>query len=235
MKLKRILLLLVFIISFNSCKDIIFNNPLDPNASKGVMKTVKIITTPFSGDGDICYDGEKLWKISPFGKLVAIDLESGTKIREITGYGGYGIIYNKDNLYLASGYDYLTVLNALSGDLEQNLLTSNIYFKFLTVRTDKIIGFDTKSSYFIELNLENYTTKELFLLSGFNIGGIAMYGDDIIITERDSNSVYVFNMSGKVKDVYSAPFTNVCGVAVDNSYNIYLSALDGKVYKVILP
>jgi outer membrane protein assembly factor BamB len=226
---------LAFIISFSSCKDIIFNNPLDPNASKGVMKTIKIITTDYIGAGDICYDGEKIWKISPSGKLIAFDTESGTKIRELTSSGGLGIDYYKDKLYTCSGDDYLSLINVLSGDLEQNLLTSNIYYKFIIINDNKIIGFDTKSSYFIELNLDSFEKKQLFKLTGFNMGGISMFGSDIIITEKDSNSVYIFDTNGKVKGVYSVPSSGVEGVAVDNGFNIYLSFSDGKIYKVILP
>ena len=195
MKLKKIIYLLVFIIFFSSCKDIIFNNPLDPNASKGVLKTVKIITTNVTGDGDLCYDGEKLWKISPFGRLVALDIDSGAKIREFSGFGGDGADYYNEKIYISSGYDYLTLVNVLSGDLEQNLLTSNTYFKFIAFKDGKIIGFDTKSSYFIEFNLETYEKKKLFRLTGFNIGGISVYGDDLIITEKDSDSVYLFEQT----------------------------------------
>jgi len=234
-RLKRIIYLLAFIISFSSCKDIVFNNPLDPNASKGVMKTVKIITTGYTGEGDICFDGEKIWKIFPSGRLIAFDMESGTKIRELASSGGFGIDYYQDKLYVSSDNDYLPLINVLSGDLEQNLLTSNIYYKFITINDNNIIGFDTKSSYFIELNLETFEKKQLFKLTGFNIGGISMFGNDIIITEKDSNSVYIFDTEGKVRGVYSAPSNNVVGVAVDNGFNIYLSFSDGKIYKVILP
>ncbi len=235
MKLKKIILLSVFIISFNSCKDIIFNNPLDPNASKGVMKTVKIFSTAFKGEGDICFDGEKLWKISPYGRLIAFDIESGAKIRELSVEGGYGISYYNDKIFIGLSYDYLILINSLSGELEQNLLTPNIYFKFITVRQNKIIGFDTKSSYFIEFDLVSYKKRELFNLSGFNIGGISMYGEDIIITEKDTDSVYLFDEQGGVKAVYSAPTNNITGVAVDNNLYIYLASADGKIYKVILP
>ena len=48
------------LIILNCCKDIAFNNPLDPNASKEVLKVIRIIETSLMGRGDISYDGGKL-------------------------------------------------------------------------------------------------------------------------------------------------------------------------------
>ena len=84
----------VFIILFNtlaflllnSCKDIVFNNPLDPDASAEAVQIIKVITTSLSGKGDICFDGEKFWKIENYGSLNAFDMESGTIIRTFTSY-----------------------------------------------------------------------------------------------------------------------------------------------------
>ena len=52
MKSGKIILISVFIILFNACKDVIFNNPLDPGASKAQFQVIKVISTPVYGPGD---------------------------------------------------------------------------------------------------------------------------------------------------------------------------------------
>ena len=53
MKLRTIAYILVCIFLFNSCRDVIFNNPLDPDASRELLKIIKTLSTNLGGEGDI--------------------------------------------------------------------------------------------------------------------------------------------------------------------------------------
>ena len=235
MKSVRMAFLLAFIILFSSCKDIIFNNPLDPEASKGEVIVLKVLNTNFPGEGELAFDGEKLWKIYGSGRLVAFDRETGGKIRELFIPSSKGLVFLDDYLYLSSSENYLTIVNPLSGDFISNLLTGEKYFEFITKTGDKIIGYDKKSSRFFLFDPESGESEELFKLTGFNIGGVSIYQGFLIITEKNSASIYLFNTNGKVEKVYSSPISDISGISVDENSYIYLASSDGKIYKITLP
>ena len=235
MKYIKIVFLLAFTILFNDCKDIIFNNPLDPNAAKGVVVTIKILDTEIMGIGELSFDGEKLWKCSNSGNLIAFDLESGERIREISSLFAEGITFLDDYLYIATERNYLTLINSLSGDIVQNISTGELYFKFIVSYGNKIIGYDTKSASFFTFDPNTGESEKLFSLTGFNIGGIDIYKNNLILTEINSSSIYIFDLNGEVKSVYSSPATEISGIAVDQTYYVYISSSDGKVYKVSIP
>jgi len=234
-RLIRILLVLAFIFASNFCKDIVFNNPLDPDFSKEDLKIIKEIRTSLSGAGDICYDGEKLWKVDKYGRVTAIDILSGLSIREITGYSGTGIAYLNGSIFISSGDNYLVSLDALSGEFEENILTKEIYFSYIASMNGFLVGFDSRSSEFLEFDPETGNVRVLFKLSGFTIGGISEFNNLILVTEKITNSVYLFDTRGNISDIYNSPIGNIEGITVDENLYIYLFSLNGEIYKVSIP
>ncbi len=235
MKYIKIVFLSVFIIIFSNCKDIIFNNPLDPNGEKGVLIIIKILNTNSMGEGDLAFDGEKIWRTAENGRLIAFDRETGERIREIPSAYASGIAFSGNYLYLASETNYLTMINPLSGDIVQNFLTGELYFKFIANSESRIIGYDTKSSYFFTFEPETGEFEKLFRLTGFSMGGISLYKGNIILTEKNSSSIFLFDLSGNVLSVYSAPANEISGITVDENFYVYILSSDGKIYKVSLP
>ncbi len=233
----------VSIIAFNllillgSCKDIAFNNPLDPNASKEVLQIIRITETPLSGQGDLTFDGEKFWKISPFGGLSAIDRESGTIIRSFSTEPGTGITFYQDELYICKGEgeNILYVTDPLSGDTLNQISTSGIYPGFLTASNDRLIVYDVRSSGIFEYDPETGNAPRLFEIPGMNVGGIEIYKGGLLISDMNTDTIYHFSLNGAVRDVFSAPAAGIGGLTVDNNDYIYLFMMDGKIYKVSLP
>jgi outer membrane protein assembly factor BamB len=229
-----------FIILFNlfySCKDIVFNNPLDPNASKAVLDVIRVLETDLSGPGDIGFDGEKFWKINSFGNLTAFDRESGIVIRTFSSEPGTGIAFLRDKIYLCNGIgeNVLVSVDPLSGDVINRASTREIQPAFLTAANNRLVVFDLRSSGIFEYDPETGTSSRLFEVSGLNIGGIATYKGGLLITDMNTDSLYRFTFGGDVTDVFTSPASGLGGVAVDTSSYVYLLMLDGKVYKVSLP
>jgi hypothetical protein len=220
-----------------SCKDIAFNNPLDPNASKEVVQIIRVLETPLSGKGDLAFDGEKFWKISVYGDLTAIDRESGAIIRTYSAEPGTGIVFFRDELYLCGGEggNIIYVVDPLSGDILDRISTTGIFPGYLAVYNNQLIIYDVRSAGIFEYDRETGAAVRLFEISGMNIGGIEMYKGGLLISDMNTDTIYRFSLTGAVMDVFSSPAAGISGLTVDNADYIYLFTLDGKIYKVSLP
>jgi outer membrane protein assembly factor BamB len=236
----------VFIIVFSGliglqgCKDIIFNNPLDPDASKDVVQVIRVIETSLSGLGDIAFDGEKFWKIDRSGILTAFDRETGIVIRSFSVEPGSGVGFFNDLIYFCSGYggqeeNILYTVDPLSGDILNRLPTRELYPRVLTAVDNGLVLFDVRSSGIFAYDPETGDSFRLFEVSGINIGGIAAYKGGLLITDMNTDSIYRFSLSGEVLTVFSSPASGIGGIAADYSDYVYIFMLDGKVYKVSLP
>ncbi len=235
MKLKTIVFILGFIILSESCKDVLFNNPLDPDASIETLQIVKIVTTSLSGEGDIAYDGEKFWKINNFGILSAFDIESGVVIRTVSTVPGTGLATLQNKLYICGGSNIISSYDPLSGDLIDQISTGNLYPGFLSPMEDHLLLYDLRSFGFYEYDPVTGSSTPLFQLSGVNIGGIEYYQGSILFTDLNANSIYHYSLDGDMLNVYLSPATGTNAITVDGSYYLYLFTLDGQIYKVSLP
>lgn len=242
MKLAKTASIWVFITLFSlllsvSCKDILFNNPLDPNASKEAVKVIRVIETAVGGTGDIAFDGEKFWKASPSAELIAFDRESGLVIRSFYATPATGAAFFQDKIYLGNGQqeNILYVLDPLSGDILDRISTSDLYPGFLTTVGGQLVIYDMRSSGLFQYDPETGDSFRLFELSGLKIGGIAAYKEGLLISDRNTDVIYRVALGGTVNEVYTSPSSGIGGIAVDNDFYVYLFMLDGKIYKVSLP
>ncbi|MCP5102451.1 MAG: hypothetical protein GY950_03680 [bacterium] len=231
------IILFSFLAVLTGCRDVIFNNPLDPDASKETLKIIRVIETPVSGEGDIAFDGEKFWKIDMYGNLTAIDREAGTVIRSYTTPAGSGVTFFRDRLYLCSseGENILIILDPLSGDVLNRVAVTGIYPGFLAVSGDSLVIYDSRSAGIFRYDPDTGDAQRLFEAAGVAVGGIEMYKGGLLISDKNTNFIYRFSLSGQVIDVFSSTASGIGGLTVDNSDYIYLFTIDGKIYKVSLP
>ena len=230
-----ILFNILVIILLGSCKDIIFNNPLDPQATPEAVQIIKVISTSLSGKGDICYDGEKFWKIESYGSLNAFDMESGTIIRTYPVDAGTGVIFFENKLYTCKGDNIIISLDPLSGEILNRISTTDLYPGYLTTDFSSLIIYDLRSSSFFNYDLKTGTSNRLFQVSGLAIGGIEIYGEGVLVTDMNSDSIYYFALNGTIINVFRSPASGIGGITVDGRDYVYLFTLDGKIYKISLP
>jgi len=234
-KLKTIVLILVFITIFNSCKDISFNNPLDPNASNESAKLIKIIKTSVSGNGDIDYDDGQIWKATNSGYYYLLDIESGMIIRTIIGKLSSGISTNKGKIYVCTGENNIPVYDSLSGELLKQILTTKIYPKYCAFLNDKLIVFDYRSHSIFNLDIETGEAIRLFEVSGIVVSGLCTYKGGVLIIDNMTDSIYFYSMNGEVSKVFHSPAKNVTGITKNDNNIIFISDINGQIYKVSLP
>jgi hypothetical protein len=228
----------IFILTFfYACKDIAFNNPLDPDASKPVLNIIRVIETPLSGEGDLTFDGEKFWKIDNLGNLTAIDRESGAVIRSFFTEAGTGVTFFRDGLYVCNGKgeNILYSIEPLSGDILNRISTTGILPGFLTVFEDRLLIYDVRSEGIFQYDLETGNTVRLFDMSGIAVGGIEFYKGGLLVSDMNTDFIYRYSLNGDVIDAFTTSATGIGGLTVDTSDYIYLFTLEGKIYKVSLP
>ncbi len=242
MKSAKITSLWVFIILSNltflqSCKDIAFNNPLDPDASKEVLKIIRVFQTTATGRGDIAFDGEKFWKINTLGTLTAIDKESGSQVRSFSTTPGTGVCFFDNSIYTCgeNGDNMLTLLDPLSGNLLNRIPTSNLYPGFLAAANGELILYDGRSSGIFQYDPQTGSSFRLFEVPGINIGGIDLYNNNLLMVDKNTDTLYLFSMTGEITGVFASPASGMEGVAVDHNNYVYLIMTDGQIYHVSLP
>lgn len=227
--------LLVSIIVSDCCKDVIFNNPLDPDASIETLKIVKIIPTGLYGEGDLAYDGEKFWKSNGYGTLYAFDIESGVTIRTLSIKPATGLGFFQDKLYVCNGENVIYSYDPLSGDLIDQISTADLYPAYLSTLADGLLLYDIRSNGFYNYNPETGISTSLFQVTGVGIGGIGFFQDGLLFTDTNTNSIYQYTFDGDLLDVFLSPANETSGITVDGAGYIYLLTLDGQLYKVSLP
>ncbi|MCK4761035.1 MAG: hypothetical protein KAW12_02475 [Candidatus Aminicenantes bacterium] len=225
------------LLALNCCKDIVFNNPLDPDASVETVKIIKVTSTTLSGKGDICCDGEKFWKTSQYGSLDAFDMESGIIIRSVPAEGGSGVTIFEDSLYLCGGENIIYSLDPLSGEILNRISTADLYPGFLTAGDNPglLIAYDLRSSGFFEYDPQSGAAALLFQVPGLDIGGIEIYKGGLLVTDLNSESIYYFAKTGSIINVFRSPAGAAAGITVDHRDYVYLLTLDGKLYTITLP
>lgn len=233
--MKRAIFILAFALAFSGCRDVIFDNPFDPNASRIEVKILKIMDTRLSGNGDLCFDGEKLWFASEGGTLYAVDPDSGIITRELyVGGTPSGITFFEGRLYVGILECSILVLDPLSGDILVEFPMGEKIPAFLTNFGEKLIVYDTRSSSVFEFDPDTGVFSFMFKITGFQVSGIEEWLGNIVIVERANLSIYIFRPSGEIEKTYASPTNFPGGIARDNLDNFYLFSTDGKLYKLSL-
>ncbi len=235
MKFQKIILLWACIILFNNCKDVVFNNPLDPDASTDSLRVLKVIGTNITGSGDLTFDGEKLWRVTESGRLYALDMETGLVIRSLLSEGTSGVAFLQNIIYLCGNSNQIWTVEPLSGDPLTQISTVELVPLYLAALDDGLLVFDSRTNGFFRYDPELGERDYLFKVSGMAAGGIAVFKGGILATETSTDSVYHFSLAGDLIAAYRSPASGVGGITVDYRDNIYLFTTDGSIYKVSLP
>jgi hypothetical protein len=222
---------------FNACGDVVYNNPLDPDASRDELRLLRSVPAPVGGGGDMAHDGEKIWKADPAGSLTAIEPLSGTALRTLSPGACSGVAWYQAQLWLCQGQsNLLRIYDPLSGSLVKTVSTGAYFFRYVTVHGSRLIGWDERSGHLVRFDPESGQGEVLFRPGGLVPGGLAVHEDWLLLAEVNSQSVFLFDWSGQVLAVYRSPVQGLSGICVDpRSGTIYLCTLHGTLCQVALP
>ncbi len=227
---------MAFLILFSGCKDVIFDNPFDPEVSKLQVKVLKVVNTEIRGNGDLCFDGEKLWFSSSDGSLYAVEPESGVVLREVP-IGGMptGITFFQGLLYVSFGDEGdLVTVDPLSETIINEMPIGERLPYLITNDGSLLIIYDRRTEALYTFDTETGQFQFLFKITGFNPSGMEYVNGNLVIVERNNLSIYVFSLNGDILKNYNSPTSYPGGIAYDPSGYFYLLSTDGKIYKILL-
>ncbi len=224
---------LALIIIFNqACRNVIFDNPLDPNASRPELLVVKVVDTQIRGKGGMCWDGEKLWKVGE-GGIFALEPESGQVLKSFPlGDGAVGVAFFNQNLYVAYQDGQIEVVDPVSGTELDRFSLGEVRPSYIASSKEKLFVFDELSKSLIVLTLPG-GMQPLFSLSGFECGGLEEMDGKIAFVEAASLVLYLFEEDGRIQSSYDIPPVEPSGLAWDGAF-LYLFSIDGRLYRLSL-
>ena len=133
-------------------------------------------------------------------------------------------------------HDYLLLsIDPLSGDVIDRISTVGIYPGYIAAVDDRLLVYDLRSFSFLDYDPASGESIPLFQVTGIEMGGMTVHQGNILFTDTNSNSVYVYSFEGEMLNFYRSPASSTTGIAVDDAQNIYLFTLDGQLYKVSIP
>ncbi len=231
----RILPLFVCLLTF-SCRDVIFNNPLDPNASRPEVFVIKTMEVEVKGEGGLAFDGEKLWKGIESGQTYALETEAGQILKSFSLPPGLkGLAFYEGKFYISYPQERtIRVVDALSGVVIDRIIMKTASPGYLAVFEGKIVFFDESTGSFMEYDFGEKEVRKLFSAQGFEVAGVDCYQGKIMVAERASLVLYLFETDGRIFASYSLPTASPSGITVDESDFIYIFSKDGKIYKASL-
>ena len=234
--MKKAIFIFVLLTVFSGCRDVIFDNPFDPNVSRVEVKIIKIIDTTLSGNGGLCFDGEKIWLASENGIIYALDIDSGVILREIhVGGTPTGITFFKGLLYISLGQEgTILLVDPLSGDILNEIPLGDRLPYLLTNDGVLLILYDAKSQSIYSFDEQTGNLGFMFKITGFQPSGLEIWNGNLVLVERKNLSIYVFSTAGDILKNYSSPTNYPGGITRDNQNNFYLFSTDGKIYKISL-
>ncbi len=216
-----------------ACRNVIFDNPLDPNASRPELLVVKVVDTEIRGKGGMCWDGEKLWKVAE-GSLFALEPESGSVLKSFPlGNGAVGVAFLNQSLYVAYQDGHIDVVDPVSGTVLDRFSLGEVRPSYIASSQDRLFVFDELSKGLIALTLPG-GMQPLFSLSGFECGGLEGMDGKLAFVEAASLVLYLFEENGRVHSSYDIPPAEPSGLAWDGAF-LYLFSVDGRLYRLSLP
>ncbi len=215
----------------------VFNNPLDPDASKEELYLLHTVATSTGEEGDIEHDGEKIWKAGIDGSLSAIEPISGTIIRTLTVTPASGVAWFDRLLYVSSPQsNLLRSYDPLSGALIKTHSTGAYQLKLVTSMGNHLAAWDERSGHIVLFNPENGHIESLFNPGGVVPSGLTFYQGTLLLAEISSQSVYRFDLSGYIIGVYRSPLPGLRGICSEvDGQAIYLFTFNGTLARVSLP
>ncbi len=234
MKIKTLILIVLFLLQFLGCSERVFDNPFDPFVSKGEFFIVNYITLPSSDIRDIAWDGSTLLAVSTGGIIYSINRVNGSVIRTISSPlpEPSGLVYDGTGVWISSpSQSEILKINIVSGEIIKRTGIQRLQISSLSWDGENLLGYDQITKKIYKINKETGEVISSLKTPGFNTGGMVFVNDSLWISDPLSALIYRINMEGKIISTYSSPGQSPMGLTFDGTY-LWNSDSSGRAFQL---
>lgn len=220
---------------FSSCKDRFFNNPLDPDKEERDYEIVA--TIPISGLTvvDLTFSGDSMWVVDSLGRIISLNHNSGSTIRELdysTNAGIVGICYDGSNLWLNKEYvPEMVQINIINGEILRILNLTEGRYGVMDYHESTIYLAEKLSNSVLKIDSETGEILASINNPSFSMNGLCFDGQHLWILDAANLKIYRLQPDGSVENVYQTPDKNPTGLTFSQGF-IWLGDKSGKIYKL---
>ena len=235
MKKKYIWILISLFSIFYSCKDRIFNNPFDPNPEVPGYEIISITPIGSITPVDMTFVGDSIWVVDLFSKLLSLNYNSGSIIRELDFTSTdkvNGICYNGSDLWLnIEGKRRIVKVNIINGQIIKILNLVEGHFGVMDFFNATIYISDELSNSILQIDEETGEVLNTIKNPSFYCNGICFDGENLWVLDAPAMRIYKINTNGDILNVYQSPEKNPIGLCYSEGI-IWCGDRSGKIFKL---
>lgn len=219
-----------------ACNDRLFDNPYDPNAEERAYEIVSTMQAGGIAPLDLTFSGNALWAADGRVRLVALNPNNGTMIRELeVGQPAAGIAYDGVDLWLSvANSSQLELVNIVNGARIRTLNLLRGDFGAMDYFSGRLYISDRLSNSILVVDPENGTIERSLPQPGSAIDGICHDGANVWTLDATQMKIFRLTESGTTVNQYQAPSRLVAGLAFAGGF-IWCGDRAGKIYKLRFP
>jgi outer membrane protein assembly factor BamB len=236
-KLSAPALLAVFsLVWLAACNDRLFDNPYDPDADKRAYEILSTLQAGGLAPLDLTFSGDALWVSDGRERVVALNYNNGTMIRELeVMHPAAGIAYDGVDLWLsAANSSQLVLVNIVNGARIRVLNLLRGSFGPIDYAAGRLYVADRLSNAVLVVDPLNGTIERSIPQPGYAIDGVCFDGASLWISDAMQMKIFRLSESGALVNQYQAPSRLVSGLAFASGI-IWCGDRAGKIYKLRFP
>ncbi len=236
MKIKRSALACAFIFSLiflAGCNDRLFDNPFDPNVETRAYEILSTFQLAGIVPVDITFSGDALWVVDSQSRVLAVNYNSGSMIRELDfPLPVSGIAYDGRDLWLSiKNSNQVVQVNIVTGAQIRalNLLRGNL--GCLSYNASRLYIADRQSNTVLVVNPDSGAIEKSIPQQGFAIDGVSFDGTYLWTIDATQMKLFRLDDTGTVVNSYQTPSRSAVGLAFAEGI-FWCGDQAGKIYKL---
>jgi outer membrane protein assembly factor BamB len=219
-----------------ACNDRLFDNPYDPEADERAYELLSTLQAGGIAPLDLTFSGEALWAADGRERVVALNYNNGTMIRELeVGQPVAGVAYDGVDLWLsAANSSQLVLVSIVNGARIRALNLPRGSFGPMDYLSGRLYVSDRLTNSILVVDPETGAIERSVPQPGAAIDGICHDGASIWTIDASQMKIFRLSASGALVNQYQAPSRLVSGLASASGI-IWCGDRAGKIYKLRFP
>lgn len=229
----RVCAFIFSLIFLSGCNDRLFDNPFDPEVETRAYEILSTLQLAGISPVDITFSGDALWVVDSLSRVLAVNYNSGSVIRELDfPQPVSGIAYDGKDLWLSiKNSNQVVQVNIVTGTQIKalNLLRGDV--GCLAYTAERLYIADKLSNTILVVNPDSGTIEKSINQPGFTINGLVFDGSNLWTIDATQMKLFRLDDAGTVINFYQAPSNSAAGLAFAEGI-FWCGDQAGKIYKL---